>query len=210
MLIQTEMCLGCDVCLKACKAEFVGNDFATSAGQPDTTYGFGPFQTYGWPDTPSTAMPWVSHGQNWMDMAEVTTGTFPTIKTRYTPRPCMQCDNAPCVTAATNGAVTKRADGIVLIDPQKSVRQPQIVASCPYNRVYWNPSSLIPQKCTFCAHLVDAGQKPRCVDACPVAAITFGNLDDANSDISKKIVSLKAVPLNPEFGTNPKVYYSGL
>jgi len=210
MLIQTELCLGCDVCLKACKAEFVGNDFAQSAAQPDTNYGFGPFQTYGYPDTPSTLSPWVVHGQNWMEMAEQTTGTFPTIKVRYTPLPCMQCDSAPCVTASTNNAVFTRPDGIVIIDPAKSVRQPQVVASCPYNRAYWNPSALIPQKCTFCAHLVDAGKTPRCVEACPVAAITFGNLDDANSDISKKIASLKAVPLHPEYGTKPKVYYSGL
>jgi tetrathionate reductase subunit B len=227
MLIQADACIGCDVCLKACKDEFVGNDYSPySAAQPNTAYGYGPNHTFGWPNTPSQASAWVAPGQNWLDVSEQVSGTFPDVKVRYLPLPCMQCDNAPCVVASrvvvcsgqdldlqdqcSLDAVYTRLDGIVLIDPQKSVNQPHLPASCPYGRIYWNAQASIAQKCTFCAHLIDEGKNPRCVEACPISAIVFGDLENPDSDISRRIQSLNAQPLHPEYGTKPKVYYSGL
>jgi tetrathionate reductase subunit B len=208
MLIETDKCIGCSGCLKSCKDEYIGNAYPPySAAQPTPGYSVSPST---WPYQGSNLTMVVSHGQNWMEYSEVVKGTFPDIKMRYVYQPCMQCDNAPCQAAATNNAITTRADGIVLIDPQKSTNQAQLPGSCPYGRIYWNSATSIAQKCTFCAHLVDQGKNPRCVDACPVSAITFGDISDPNSAISKKISSLNAQPLNPEFGTKPKVYYSGL
>jgi len=227
MLIQAEACIGCDVCLKACKDEFVGNDYIPySAAQPNTSYGYGPNQTFGWPNTPSQASLWFTPGQNWLEMSEETSGAFPNVKVRYIAQPCMQCDVAPCIAASEpsgcNGAdpdlqaqcmqssVYMRPDGIVLIDPEQSVNQSTLPSSCPYGRIYWNAEKALPQKCTFCAHLIDQGLNPRCVDACPVSAIIFGDLDDPSSNISNQIQSLNAQPLHPEYGTMPKVFYSGL
>jgi tetrathionate reductase subunit B len=208
MLIEADKCIGCSVCLKACKDEYVGNDYLPySAAQPNTGYAVSPTA---WPRQASQLTMVVSKGQTWMEYSEVTRGTFPNISMRYVYRPCMMCDDAPCITAATNGAVSTRPDGIVLIDPQKSTNQAQLPGSCPYGRIYWNSDRSISQKCTFCAHLVDQGKKPRCVEACPLSVITFGDLSDPNSKVSKKIVSLNAKVLNPEFNTKPKVYYAGL
>ena len=209
MLIEAGRCIGCDICLKACKDEFVGNDHPPhSASQPETSYGYGSDTTFGWPNTPSKATPWVSHGHLWMDVREQTEGRYPDIKVRYVPKPCMQCDDPPCVKASNNGAVYRRTDGIVIIDPERSKDQTQIVDSCPYDRIYLNSVKMIPQKCTFCAHLVDKGMPPRCVEACPLKVITFGDLDDPDSEVSKKVKALKAKPLHEELGTRPKVYYS--
>ena len=65
------------------------------------------------------------------------------------------------------------------------------------------------QKCTFCAHLLDAGWKePRCVEACPTGTLIFGDLDDPGSDVSKAWE--RAVPMHPEYGLGEKVRYIGL
>lgn len=209
MLIRADVCIGCSACAIVCKDEFVGNTYAGySAAQPATTYGVTPST---WPNQASQLAMTVENGQTWMSFGEQTTGTFPNVKGRFVYEPCMQCDNAPCVAASTNNAVYTRPDGIVLIDPVLSQNQTQLAASCPYGRIYWNNGSAIAQKCTFCAHLLDQGQTaPKCVNACPVTALVFGNLNDPTSTISKQIVSLNAVPLHPEYGTKPKVYYSGL
>jgi Fe-S-cluster-containing dehydrogenase component len=209
MLIEADRCIGCDICLKACKDEFIGKDYPPySASQPEPSYGFGSDMSFGWPNTPTTVKPWVTHGHLWMNVHEQTCGSYPNIKMRYVPMPCMHCDDPPCVKASTNGAVYKRQDKIVIIDPDKSINQPKIVESCPYGRIYSNSTMMIPQKCTFCAHLVDKNKLPRCVEACPLKVIIFGDLDDPNSDVSKKVVALKAKPLHQEYKTRPNVYYT--
>jgi Fe-S-cluster-containing dehydrogenase component len=55
-----------------------------------------------------------------------------------------------------------------------------IVNSCPYDVIYWNEEKKLPQKCTLCAHRLENGGIPRCVEACPSDAILFGDLDDPN------------------------------
>jgi len=206
-VIDTTYCIGCSNCFSACKDEFVGNDFLPySKSQPDNQYGF-----YGQgaaPDGVSPAGAWVIPGQSWIKDTKIVKGTYPNLKASFVYTPCMHCDNAPCVTAAQNGGAYKRPDGIVIIDPQKSTGQTQIMDACPYGLVYWNSALDIPQKCTMCAHLIDAGSNPKCVDVCPMSAITFGDLDDPKSAVSK--AAAKAAALHPEYGTNPKVTYIGL
>ena len=207
LVIDTNRCVGCSNCFSACRDEFVGNDFLPySKSQPDTQYGY--FGLNATPDGVSPGGAWVIPGQAWIKDTEIEKGTYPNVSARYVYTPCMHCDSAPCITAAQNNAVYKRPDGIVIIDPQKSGGQNQIVDSCPYGRIYWNDALQIPQKCTMCAHLIDAGQNPKCVDVCPLSAITFGDLDDPNSAVSKAAKS--AAALHPEYNTKPKVTYIGL
>jgi len=78
------------------------------------------------------------------------------------------------------------------------------------------------EKCTFCLHRIDAAIKsglnagvdraatPACVITCVGYARVFGDLDDPNSEVSRKIASTHARPMKPELGTKPKVYYAGL
>jgi len=138
-------------------------------------------------------------------------GKYPKVKVAYTPLPCMHCDDALCIKAAHDGAVYRRPDGIVIIDPEKSKGQKNLLSACPYRVIYWNEEKNIPQKCTLCAHLLDAGWKePRCVEACPTGALTFGDLDDPNSEVSKLAASGKAEILHPEYEMKEKVTYIGL
>ncbi|MGC9076307.1 MAG: 4Fe-4S dicluster domain-containing protein [Conexivisphaera sp.] len=174
MVIDVSKCVGCYNCFIACKDEFWGNDYPPySKAQPD-------------------------HGQYWIKIAEKERN-FPQIVVRvdYVPMPCMQCKDPPCAKAAKDGAVYVREDGIVMIDPEKSKGQKQIVDACPYGVIYWNDELQIPQKCTFCAHLLDQGwKKPRCAEACPADAIIFGDLDDTRSQVRRLWKSAEV--LSPE------------
>jgi len=210
MVIDATLCAGCDACTMACKDEFVGNDIpGYSAAQPDTQFGYYPGVT---PveNGPLNPAVWVIPGQKWMDRTEVVRGKFPYLKsTRYS-IPCQMCDVAPCISASKNGDVYRRPDGIVLIDPVLAYGDTGLTASCPYGKIFWNPSSNLAQKCTFCAHLIDQGQSPKCVVQCHMSAITFGDLDTPTSAIAKLVATGTPQPLHPEYGTQPKVYYIGL
>jgi ferredoxin len=104
-----------------------------------------------------------------------------------------------------------RPDGIVMIDPQKAKGRKEVVNSCPHRLITWNEDKDVPQKCTFCAHLLDAGWKaPRCVAACPSGALIFGDLDDPDSEVSNLMAQADTEALSPGFNLAPKVVYLGL
>jgi Fe-S-cluster-containing dehydrogenase component len=183
MVIDVNKCIGCETCVVACKDEHFDNEYPPyTAPQPEV-------------------------GQFWIRVQMVERGTFPKVKLARVPIPCMHCDNPPCVAAATGGAIYKRSDGIVIIDPAKSVGQRQLVDACPYGVIYYNQDADIPQKCAFCVHRLESGKTPRCVDACiATQALIFGDRADLKATIEEK----GAVPLHPEYGAKPRVYYVGL
>ena len=187
MVINLAKCHGCYNCFLACRDEHCGNEYpGYAASQP-------------------------MKGQFWMKVVEEERGKYPKVKVAYIPIMCMHCDDAPCIKAAQNKAVYRRPDGIVIIDPIKSKGQKQIVTSCPYRVIYWNEEKQIPQKCTFCAHLLDAGWKePRCVELCPTGALVFGDLDNPNSEAAKLLASGNTEALHPEYALKEKVTYVGL
>jgi len=187
MAVDTTRCNGCYNCFLACKDEYCGNDH----------------QPY------SVAQPMTGHA--WMRIVEKERGSFPKIKVSYTAIPCMHCETPSCVEVSQDGAVYKREDGIVVIDPEKAAGRKEVVSSCPYRVIYWNEEKRVAQKCTMCAHLLDAGWKePRCVEACPTQALVFGDLDDPESDVSKLIASGQTEPLRPGYGLGEAVRYIGL
>ncbi len=186
LVINISKCNACYCCFTACKDEYWDNDYPPyTAAQP-------------------------RHGQLWMNLPKTERGKHPYIKVAYMPLPCMQCQDAPCVKAGKDGAVYKRPDGIVVIDPKKAEGQKQVVKSCPYGVIYWNEEKLLPQKCTFCVHRLEKGSIPRCVQACPTGALTFGDLNDPNSEVSKLLKSAKAEAFHAEWNTVPSVYYIDL
>jgi Fe-S-cluster-containing dehydrogenase component len=181
LIIDVTKCTACFDCFIACKDEFAGQSWLPySKAQPDT-------------------------GQQWINITEIERGQFPNVKATFVPIPCMLCEDPLCVKSSTNGAAYKRADGVVIFDPEKSKGQKQIIKACPYGRVFWNEELNIPQKCTFCAHLLDKGWKePRCVEICPARVFTFGEKEELTDMIEK------AEQLHPKYGTAPAVYYIGL
>ncbi len=187
MAIDITRCNGCYNCFLACRDEHCGNDYPPySLSQPFS-------------------------GHFWMRIIERERGQYPKVKVAYTPVLCMHCENPPCAKVSPNNAVYQRADGIVVIDPEKAVGQKEIVSACPYRVIYWNEEKNIPQKCTFCVHLLEQGWKePRCVEACPTLALVFGDVENPHSEISKLLASGKVEALHPEYELGEKVYYIGL
>lgn len=185
LIIDVAKCEDCNNCFLSCKDEYVGNDWLPySVSQP-------------------------LHGHRWMNIMRKERGQYPLIDVAYRPTPCMHCDDAHCIKGAKDGAVYKRDDGIVIIDPVKAKGQKAIVESCPYGAIWWNEDLDVPQKCTFCAHLLDKGWKePRCVQACPTGALRFLRVED--SEMQRIIESEKLEFLHPEYGTQPRVCYTNL
>jgi Fe-S-cluster-containing dehydrogenase component len=187
MVIDITKCSGCYNCVLACKDEYCGHEYpGYSAAQPMT-------------------------GHYWMNLIKTERGQYPKVKVAYTPVPCMHCREAPCIAQAQNGAVYRRPDGIVIIDPVKAKGQRQLLSACPYGVIYWNEEEDLPQKCTFCAHLLDQGWKePRCVELCPSGALIFGDLDDPQSEVARLIASNNTEVLFPELGLKENVVYLGI
>jgi Fe-S-cluster-containing dehydrogenase component len=187
LLIDVTKCSGCHNCFLACRDEYYGNDYSPySAPQP-------------------------LEGHFWMQVKEVERGSYPKPKVDYIPLPCMHCAEAPCIDAGADGAVYRRQDGIVLIDPQKAKGQKSIANACPYRVVFWNKELEIPQKCTLCAHRLDQGEKePRCVEACPTGALAFGDLDDRDGEFARLVAEKATEVYHPEYGTKPVVIYVGV
>ena len=185
LVIDVDNCTNCNMCVLAVADEYVDND---------------------WPGY-SAAMP--KHGHRWINIERKERGAAPMVDVAFVPTMCQHCDDAPCIKAAKNGAVTKREDGIVLIDPVKAKGQKQIVDACPYGAVWWNEEKQIPQAWTFDAHLLDQGWKePRAAQVCPTAAIRSFKIEDGEMAQLVKDEALSV--LHPEHGTRPRVWYKNL
>jgi len=185
LIIDVARCHDCNDCFLACKDEYYENDFPPySVAQP-------------------------RHGHRWIDIMRKERGQYPKVDVSYLPVPCMHCDDAPCIKNAKDGAVHKRDDGIVLIDPEKAKGQKDILDTCPYGAIWWNEDKSVPQKCTFCIHLLEEGWKePRCVQACPTGSMRVVHAED--SEMQKIIKSENLEVYQPRYKTRPRVYYKNL
>jgi Fe-S-cluster-containing dehydrogenase component len=185
LVIDVEKCENCHNCFLSCKDEHVNNDW------------------------PGYAAPQPGRGQSWITIQGKERGQYPLIDVASLPVPCMHCDNAPCIKAARDGAIYKRSDGIVIIDPIQSRGQEGVIKACPYDAIRWNEELQIPQKCTLCAHLLDEGwEKTRCVQSCPTGALSMHHVGDAEM---KNIIQTEQFEVyQPDYKTSPRVYYKNL
>lgn len=160
-------------------------------------------------------------------------GTFPNVSRVNIPRPCMQCDNPPCVTVCPVNATYKGKDGIVVIDSDRCIGCRYCITACPYgarsfdfgesyrDEMQGADDILAPEfgkdrdappvgtvrKCTFCMHRLGRGEEPACCETCIGDARFFGDLSDPESKVSRLAASPRAFRLREELGTEPRVYY---
>jgi len=91
---------------------------------------------------------------------------------------CMHCENALCSKVCPTGAITKRSDGVVLLDSTKCIGCRYCEWSCPYGAPQFDEAAGVMTKCDFCQDLQAAGGNPACVDACVMRALEFGDLEE--------------------------------
>jgi Fe-S-cluster-containing dehydrogenase component len=149
----------------------------------------------------------VPEGFNRDWIAYETVGTFPTLHQEIRSERCNHCDNPPCVTCCPTGASHVNEFGtLVQITHEECIGCKACLASCPYDARFVHPDGYA-DKCTFCAHRVREGTDPACVSVCPTHCFTFGDLDDPDSAVSRKLASRRAHPLLPAAGTKPRIFY---
>lgn len=135
-------------------------------------------------------------------------GEFPDLNMYFLPVLCQHCQDPKCVEVCPTTASVKREDGIVLVDHDICIGCQYCVMACPYGVRTFNEETGIVEKCTLCAHLVDRGDLPACVKTCAGKARYFGDIDDPESEISKRISAAGAdAHTLVNVGNKPSVHY---
>jgi molybdopterin-containing oxidoreductase family iron-sulfur binding subunit len=194
MVIDLKRCVGCNSCTLACRAE---------KGTPAGIF------------------------YHRVEKYEV--GKYPNASMRFRPIPCMHCQEPACLEVCPTSATYKRPDGIVLIDHDKCMGCRYCILACPYDvrsslkkiENYFGPGTVTPYetlkqkdfdkgtavKCDFCVVRLEQSRLPACVETCPATARFFGDLDDPESEVSRRIAFNRGTTLKEELGTKPSVYY---
>lgn len=184
LIVDVAKCNNCANCSLATMDEHSGNDFPGYAAPQ-----------------PKPAVPWI-------DIRRQVRGAGDQIDVAYMPTMCNHCDKPACAQGA-EGAVIKRDDGIVLIDPVKARGRRDLVDKCPYGAIHWNEELQLPQIWIFDAHLLDSGWSvPRCQQACPTGAFQALKVSDSQMQALAREQGLEVS--KPDAGTAPRIYYKNL
>ncbi|MDP2645553.1 MAG: dehydrogenase [Desulfobacterales bacterium] len=132
----------------------------------------------------------------------------------YLPRTCAHCTYPACLAACPRKAIYKRAeDGIVLIDQSRCRGIRECVRACPYKKSMFNVETRISEKCVGCYPKIEQSEMTQCVTNCigKIRLNGFINVPenaDKNNPMDYLIhVRKLALPLYPQFGLEPNIYY---
>jgi len=132
----------------------------------------------------------------------------------YLPRICNHCSYPACLAACPRKAIYKRQeDGIVLIDPERCEGYQECVRACPYKKSMFNQVVGISQKCIGCFPKVEQGLMTQCVTTCIGHVRIMGFVNEPDHMVEDNpidfLVHVKkvALPLYPQTGMQPNVYY---
>ena len=194
MLVDTTKCSeGCDACVRACNEEHG----ITGHGRPETD------------------AQWIRK----LEVKDPKTGHVQSL-----PMMCLHCEHPPCVDVCPTGASFKRDDGIVLVDKHICIGCRYCMMACPYKArsfIHEDLSDQLPhaprgkgtvESCTMCVHRVDKSEQPACVEACAAEghrAIIFGDLNDPDSEISRRLREHGGTEIRADLGLNTGVRYQG-
>jgi molybdopterin-containing oxidoreductase family iron-sulfur binding subunit len=217
MVIDLDLCTGCEACVVACHAE---NNIRI-AGDDQAARG---------------------RSVNWIRVERYFEGEFPDIRARFMPVLCQQCDEAPCEPVCPVFATYHSEEGLNAQIYNRCIGTRYCANNCPYTVRFfnfndpvwheplqnaWNPevsvrSKGVMEKCTFCVQRIrkaemtardenralrDGDVVPACVQSCPTRAMTFGDMADPSSDVARLTRSDRATRLMDDLGTKPKVVY---
>jgi Fe-S-cluster-containing dehydrogenase component len=218
MVIDLDLCTGCQACVVACHAE---NNVAT-VGEEEVTLG--------------RSLHWIRIERHWK-------GEYPHVQAEFLPIICQHCQKAPCEPVCPMYATVHDENENVNVQVyNRCVGIRYCGVNCPYKVRMFNwfnpyvPEPLneqlnpdvtvrtrgIMEKCTFCIQRIRrtreearaSGEpfnpedvRPACVQTCPTDALVFGDLNDLESYVSQLARSGRAFVLLEELGTEPSVSY---
>ena len=126
-------------------------------------------------------------GVTWRRVAEYSGGSWTanpdgtynnTVFAYYTSVACNHCENPLCRDVCPTAAITKREDGVVLIEQDKCIGCRYCEWACPYSAPQFDEKRGVMTKCNMCYDALAAGGAPACVSACPSRALEFGDLEE--------------------------------
>ena len=199
MAIDIEACAGCHACTVACKSN---NNLPAGVLYNHV----------------------ITEGGDYLDTAS---GTYPeNLTKKHYPVNCQHCSKPACVAVCPTGATYQRDDGIVAINQDDCIGCGSCITACPYDvrmLIEEEPAYVVDfslgdwdapkhvantvEKCTFCTHRLDRGDKPACMELCPGRARYWGDLDDPNSEINTFLEGKDYERLLEDAGTEPNVFY---
>ncbi len=185
MAIDLNRCIGCHACTIACKLQ---NELGVGMN---------------WHRVETIGAAGAKVGQ------DIPAGVFPDLSMQWLPVPCMHCQNPPCLAVCPTVAISKTAEGLVLVDKSRCIGCRYCSWACPYDVPKFSARDGTMEKCTLCVQRVVQGQEPACVKACVYGARVFGDVNDPHSVVSQLIARKHGMVLLPEQGTKPAVYYIG-
>jgi Fe-S-cluster-containing dehydrogenase component len=139
-------------------------------------------------------------------LVEEVRGEFPVLSAENRSERCNHCTYAPCVQACPTGASHVSRGGAVLVTHRKCTGCKACMAACPYDARYVHPDRYV-DKCTFCLHRVQRGERPACVEVCPTSCLHFGDLNDPGSEVARLLKTRRFKTLHPESGCEPNVHF---
>jgi Fe-S-cluster-containing dehydrogenase component len=210
MALDVERCIGCGLCVEACKKE---NHVPTTGSYYRT-----------WVERYVIAKPppgsAQTRGRIHVDSPDGGQRGFPTEPLPpdqiqhafFVPKLCNLCHHSPCAQVCPVGATFDAPDGAVLVDSKYCIGCGFCIQACPYGCRFMNPRTRTAEKCTLCYHRITRGLRPACVEVCPTQARIFGDLmqPTPSDPIQTFFATHKVQGLKAHLGTEPRVVYAGL
>ena len=192
-LIDTQKCIGCGSCVRACKAE---------NGVPDGFY-----RT--WVERYVVGME-----KSYVDSPEGGLNGFPPLqvdfqatKSFFVPKMCNHCAATPCIQVCPVGASYRTKEGVVMVDGKRCIGCAYCVQACPYGSRFLSPVTHTAEKCTWCYHRITKGLRPACVEVCPTGTRMFGDMKREDDPVRKIIETDRVEILQAHLLTEPQCYY---